>query len=152
MSSLKRVNWMEGLLIYLFTIVSLHSPVLLKMHQIFLARRALLRWLSFLMPRPPYFLGRQTLSHATRGYLLFLSAPIHRKSLWIFSILSAYFTGMAKRLRAYIGKFWRMDFTSWHFLAWLRMAPFQSASFLLNLSMRPFQKESDGIIPRGSPR
>ena len=45
-----------------------------------------------------------------------------------------------------------MDFTKVHLPAWLRVAPFQLVSFLLNLSMMLFQKESGGLVPKGRPR
>ena len=51
---------------------------------------ALLKVVSFLLPKPPLAMGAQTLSHPTKCVLL----SLHRKSLCNFSILLATWVGM----------------------------------------------------------
>ena len=55
------------------------------------------------IPKPPFFIGIQTLAHSIRG-ILGASIPLQRKSLCSFSIRLATFTRTGQRERKKVGK------------------------------------------------
>ena len=62
-----------------------------------LPKRASLRMVKSLIPKPPCCLSNRTIAHLTKCGFCSKAPPPHKKSLWIFSSLAATLLGMTKR-------------------------------------------------------